>query len=138
MNRFGKLYGAYSAENNLTAAAFVIRTSQRIILLISAMQNDQEGLSAYSILLDEMLKEYAEKNLTIDFEILSCPDRYIPGAKSLSDRINLVYTISTIYTGFGAKMFNYPIILFNKLPWYTRSYRRLKRITSDTTGNIQI
>ena len=138
LHRFGELYGAYSAENNLTAAAFVIRTSQRITLLISAMHNDQPGVSAYSALLDQLLNEYAEKNLTIDFEILPCPDRYVPGAKSFSDKIDLNHTISTMYTGFGAKMFNYPIILFNKLPWYTRPYRKLKRITSDTTGNIQI
>jgi len=138
LHRFGELYGAYSAENNLTAVAFVIRSSQRITVLLSAMEIDQPGVSAYSILLDQLLKEYAEKNLTIDFEILPCPDRYIPRVKSSSEKVDMNHTMSTIYTGFGAKMFNYPIILCNKLPWYTKSYRRLKRITSDTTGNIQI
>jgi hypothetical protein len=138
LHRFGELFGAYSEENNLTATAFVIRTSDRITLLISAMHNDQEGIAAYSVLLDQLLKEYAEKNVTIDFEILPCPERYIPGVKTTSDKTDLIHKIATLYTGFGAKMFNYPIILYNKLPWYTRPYRRLKRITSDTTGNIQI
>ena len=138
LHRIGELFGAYSAENNLNAAAFVIRTSQRITLLTSAMYNDQDGINAYSVLLDQLLKEYAEKNMTIDFEILPCPARYLPGAKTASDKSNLIHEFSTLYTGFGAKIFNYPIIIYNKLPWHTRSYKRLRQITSDTTGNIQI
>ena len=138
LHRFGELFGAYTAENNLAAAVFVIRTSQRITVLVSAAQNDPPGISAYSMLLDHLLKKYAEKNLTIDFEILPCSDRYIPGAKTSADKANVIHSLSTIYTGFGAKMFNYPIILFNKLPWYTRSYRKIKQLTSDINGNIQI
>lgn len=138
LHRFGELFGAYSAENNLTAVAFVIRTPQRITLLVSAMQNDQSGISAFSILLDHLLKQYAEKNLTIDFEILPCPERYLPGGRSFSDKSDLMYIFSIIYAGFGAKMFNYPIILFNKLPWYIKSLKKFQRITLDPTSSIKI
>jgi hypothetical protein len=138
LHRLGELYGAYSAENNLTAAAFVIRTSQRITLLISAIQYDPSAISAFSVLLDHLLKQYAEKKLTIDFEILPCPGRCLPTGKSSSDKMDLMRLFDTVYTGFGAKIFNYPIILFNELPWYSKLIEKLQHMTSNTTGSITI
>ena len=138
LHRFGELYGAYSAENNLTAAAFVIRTPQRIVLLLSAMQYDTFGISAFSILLDHLLKQYAEKKLTIDFEILPCPHRYLQMGSSSSDRLDFIRMFDAVYTGFGAKIFNYPIILYNHLPWYSKLVKKLYPLTSDTTGSITI
>ena len=138
LHRFGELFGAYSAENNLTAVAFVMKTTQRVTLLISAMLDNQAGISAFSLLLDDLLKQYAEKNLTLDFEILPCPDRYQPGGKSFSNISDLMQILSEIYIGLGAKMFNYPIILFNNLPWHTRSFKEIQRMTSDTNSSIKI
>ncbi len=138
LHRFGELYGAYSAENNLTAAAFIIRTSQRIVLLLSALQYDSSGISAFSILLDHLLKQYAEKKLTIDFEILPCPDRYMQMGRSYSDKIDFIRLFDSVYTGFGAKIFNYPIILYNHLPWYSKLVEKVYRLSSDTTGSITI
>ncbi len=138
LHHLGELYGAYSAENNLIAAAFVIRTSQRIILLVSAMQYDSSGMSAFSILLDHLLKQYAEKKLTIDFEILPCSGRYLHMCKSYSDKMEFMRLFDSVYTGFGAKIFNYPIILYNQLPWHNKLFEKVHHMTSDTTGSITI
>ncbi len=138
LHRFGELYGAYSAENNLTSAAFVIRTSQRIILLVSAMKHDPAGISAFSILLDHLLKQYAEKKLTLDFEILPCPGRYLQMGKSSSDKMDFMRLFDTVYTGLGANIFNYPIILYNRFPWYIKMLEKVHHMTSVTTSSITV
>lgn len=138
LHRFGELYGAYSAENTLAATAFVIKTSQRIILLVSAMSHEADGTIAFSILMDHLLKMYAEKKLTIDFEILPCPVRYLPLGKSPSDKMEFMSRLDEVYTGFGAKIFNYPIILYNQLPWYNKLLDKAQQIIPDTAGSITI
>ena len=130
LHRFGEIYGGYSPENNLAAAAFIIKTRQRITSLATAMTPDEPGLLAFTVLLDQLLKQFAEKDLTIDFEILPCPPKYIPGPRAYAKKRYPGKLHSGLYEGFGATMFNYPIIVYNNLPLFTKAAGKLINLGS--------
>jgi len=87
-----KLYGVYSAENNLVAGLCLLESNNRLTYLLSTSNNEGKKLSAMFFLIDYIIKRYAGKNHVLDFE----------GSK--------VEGISRLYRGFGAKYHPYYIL----------------------------
>ncbi|UCG28938.1 MAG: hypothetical protein JSV24_06140 [Bacteroidales bacterium] len=138
LHRIGELYGAYSPENNLSATVFIIKTRQRITFLASAMMPDNSGLLAFALLLDHLLKQFAEKDLTIDFEILPCPPKYVPRFGLYPKKREPGKSLSGLYKGFGATLFNYPIIVYNNLPVLLKTAGKVFNFGSGNTCNIYV
>jgi hypothetical protein len=95
--RIGKIYGAYTSDNKLCAAAFFIYSHQRFTLLVSVVPRRALKLCAYEAIIDEFIRTHAEESLTLRFEYAS-RNRF--GNK---------------YRGFGAKPFRFVGIKINRL-----------------------
>lgn len=70
----GEIYGAYSAENNLCAAAFFIKSKNKIYLLFNTENKTSELSKAMSILIDRFIENHSEKNLTLNLDNIVCKD----------------------------------------------------------------
>lgn len=95
-------FGAYTPQNELCGGAVFLINNQRAIFLFSATNPVSKQLFAMPMLIDNFIKQNAEKNMILDFEG--------------SNDINL----SRFYKGFGSKMVNYPTLILNKLPFYIK------------------
>ncbi len=97
-HNIGDMLGAYTGNNNLCAAAFFITTNNKSIYLFAA--SDKEGInnSAMFLLIDSYIRQFAEKNITLDFE----------GSN--------IESLARFYAGFGAQQCNYLNIKINRLP----------------------
>ncbi|MBI4646940.1 MAG: hypothetical protein HY738_10200 [Bacteroidia bacterium] len=106
-NKFGLLYGAYTPENELCAAAFFIQSDNKAIFLFSASNKQGIKNKAMFLLVDEFIKKNCESNLTLDFE----------GSK--------IEGLARFYSGFGAKPYYFQQIKRNNLPWYLKMFVRI-------------
>ncbi|OFX88370.1 MAG: hypothetical protein A2W99_07820 [Bacteroidetes bacterium GWF2_33_16] len=66
----GEIYGAYTAENNLCAAAFFIKSKNKIYLLFSTEDKNCELSRAMMLLIDRFIENHCEKNLTLNLDNL--------------------------------------------------------------------
>lgn len=99
--RIGVLYGAYSAHNNLLAAAFFITGLNRAIIVSMAVTDNGKKHNAHYLLIDHFIKESAEKNLVLDFNS------------------------ADLKSGeFGATQASCQQITINKLPWPLNLFKR--------------
>ncbi|MBU0764664.1 MAG: hypothetical protein KJ607_07510 [Bacteroidetes bacterium] len=98
-NRIGSLYGAYTPQNTLCAAAFFLETHNKSIYIFSC--SDREGFEkrAMFLIVDEYIRKNAEKSLTLDFEG------------------SMIGGLARFYGGFGATPCQYLQIRRNTLPW---------------------
>jgi len=71
----GDIYAAYTRENNLCAAVLFLRSNRKINLLFSAVSKEGLENRALEMLLDQYIKQHAEKNLTMNFENLAHPQK---------------------------------------------------------------
>lgn len=64
----GEIYGAYTAENNLCAATFFIKSKNKIYLLFSTQDKSCDELKAMTLLIDRFIENHSEKNLTLNLD----------------------------------------------------------------------
>lgn len=99
-HNIGETFGAYDDKNELVAAAFFIKSHQKVIYLIAANSERGREVSASIAILNQFIKENAEKNLTLDFE----------GSTVLKR--------DECARGFGALPINYYNIRRNRIPFF--------------------
>lgn len=87
-----KLYGVFSAENNLVAALCLLESHNRLTYLLPASNAEGKKLSAMFLLIDYLIHKKAGKNYILDFE----------GSR--------IEGIARLYRGFGAKYHPYFIL----------------------------
>ncbi len=94
----GTIYAAYSKQNNLCAAAFVIFDQNKIYYL-NAFSNDEgrENRAMYSIV-NEIIREFCERSWLIDFEG------------------SVIDGVARFYRGFGAVKEDYYFIESTRIP----------------------
>jgi hypothetical protein len=102
----GEIYGVYSTENELCAAVYFCRWKNRIIYLNAVTSENGKKSGAMYLLVDNFIRENAERDLKLDFE-----GSMIPG-------------VARFYSGFGAVPETYFQLKFNRLPL---PFRWLKR-----------
>ncbi len=95
----GHIYGVYSENNTLCAAAFIVRSFQRYIYLSAASNSEGIQNKAMFFLLDQFIQKHANQDVVLDFE-----GSNIPG-------------VARFYKGFGAEPVSYSTIKLNNLPW---------------------
>jgi hypothetical protein len=100
----GDIYAAYTRENNLCAAVLFLRSNRKINLLYSALSQEGTENKAIEMLLDQYIKQHAEKNLTINFENLAHPEK------------------EKICEGFGGREYHYTAISDRKHPFVRKIF----------------
>ncbi len=95
---FGKIYGVYTAENQLCAAVYFCHWKDRVIFFNAASNEKGKALGGMYFLVNKFIESNAGKNLILDFE-----GSMIPG-------------VARFYKGFGAKAETYFQLKFNRLP----------------------
>ena len=98
----GQIYGVYSSENELCAAAFFIRNKQRVTYLNAANSTEGKENQAMYFLVDRFISENADKDYLLDFE-----GSMVPG-------------VARFYEGFGATPEKYHQFRYNNLPWWIK------------------
>ncbi len=102
----GQLYGAYTDKNNLCAAGYFVHSNKKVCFILSVATDEAKESGAMFLLIDEFIKQYASRNMILDFE----------GSN--------IEGIARFYAGFGAKPANYPAIKINKLFYPLRLIKR--------------
>ncbi len=105
-----EIWGAYTSENSLCAAAIFIKDHQRFIFLFSATNSDAKKYSAMPFLIDAFIKENAETKNTFDFE-------------GSNDK-----NLARFYKSFGSTVVHYPHIFHNNLTFPINLLWQLKRM----------
>ena len=102
----GFILNAYSMHNELCAAAFFIRSGNRVVYLNSFSTVEGRKTSAMTAIIDRVIIDYAGSGLLLDFEGSS-----IPG-------------IAAFMKGFGAHTETYFQLNYNRLPLPLRWLKR--------------
>ena len=104
--RIGEIYLAYSKENTLCAAAFFIRSNEKVIYLAAASSELGKSDRAMFMLIDRFIYLNSETHLTLDFE----------GSNNNG--------IARFYASFGSDRCTYKQLKRNKLPWFLKALKR--------------
>lgn len=108
----GKVYAAYTSENELCAGAVFIESHRKPVFIFSGQSEKGKEKRAMFLLIDHFIKEHANKHLTLDFD----------GSNDEA--------LSRFYKGFGSTRIDYLRISRNTLPLYNKValkiYRKLK------------
>lgn len=91
--------GVYTKDGNLCAGAILIESNNKVIFLFSATDKEARTNGAMSFLIDNFIKDNAQRNLTFDFEGSNNP------------------SLARFYKSFGAKECAYYQFKKNELPW---------------------
>ena len=102
----GEIYGVYSAENELCAAVYFCKWKERVIYFSAASNKKGKELGAMYFLVDNFIKDNAEREIILDFE-----GSMVPG-------------VARFYSGFGARTETYFQLKFNRLPLPFRWFKR--------------
>jgi hypothetical protein len=88
----GEIYGAYTAENNLCAAAFFIKSKNKIYLLFNAEDKNSEFSKAMALLIDRFIETHCEKNLTLNLDKIVSKDsiHFLQGVGALEYKTRIV------------------------------------------------
>ena len=105
-NQRGEIMSVHDEENNLLAAVFFIFSHKKAYYLFAASTEEGKEKRAMFLLVDEFIKKYSEKNLTLDFE----------GSN--------IEGLSRFYKGFGATDCQYITIKQNRLPFPLRLLKK--------------
>ena len=103
--KVGTIYGAYTQDNELCAAALFISSHGKSIFLLAASNEQGKENRAMFLIIDEFIRKYSQRNVTIDFEG--------------SD----VEGLARFYSGFGAIPCKYVHVRKNRLPWYLKLFK---------------
>ncbi|MBI9067540.1 MAG: hypothetical protein JEZ09_09635 [Salinivirgaceae bacterium] len=101
-HNIGETFGAYNDKNELIAAAFFVKSHNKVIYLLAASSEIGKELKASYAIINHYIKENAEKNLTLDFE----------GSTVLKR--------DGFAKGFGAIPINYYHVKRNRLPFFLK------------------
>lgn len=93
-------------ENQLCASALLLKDSKRIYLLINNVTQTGRNTEANYFMLDQIIREFADSTLMLDFE-----GSDLPG-------------ITEFYEKFGATDQPYYVIKNNRLPFYLRFFKK--------------
>ena len=108
----GTVYGVYSGNNVLCAAAVFIESKRKSVFIFSGLSNEGREKRAMFFLIDNFIRENAGMHLTLDFD----------GSNNEA--------LSRFYKGFGSNKIDFIRISQNKLPGILkfpyRIYQRLK------------
>lgn len=104
---FGRIYGVYSPANELCAAVYFCRFKERVIYMNAVSDEQGKKLGAMPFLIDNFIRENADRNLTVDFE-----GSMIPG-------------VARFYEGFGALPETYYRLKYNRLPLPLKWLKRM-------------
>ena len=104
-HQIGEIYGVFSKEKYLIAAAFFITSHNKTIFLFSASNEKGKVNRAMFLLIDQFIKDNSEKHLTLDFE----------GSN--------IAGLARFYSSFGAKACEYTSLKINNLPWYFKLFK---------------
>ena len=96
--KMGVILGTYTPDDRLSAAAFFLHDHDRIYFLFAASANLARENGAMFMLIDHVIRENAEKSLTLDFEGGNDPN------------------LGRFYKSFGAKEVPYPFLHLDRLP----------------------
>lgn len=99
-------YGVYSAQQQLLASCVFFFSHKRAYYILVGNHPNGRTLGASHALIDAFVKDYAGKELLLDFEG--------------SDIRNLAF----FYSSFGAREEKYAAVRYNRLPWYARWLRK--------------
>jgi hypothetical protein len=97
-HHLGFAIGVNNAEGECIAGAFFIQSNGKLIFIFSATNAESKSTGAMALLINEMIKANAGKNIILDFE----------GSNNQN--------LSRFYQGFGAQKINYYSIKKNNLP----------------------
>lgn len=112
--RFEKLYhqllqvnkaitrGVYTSKRQLVASAVFFFSNGRAYYILVGNHPNGKTMGASHFLIDSFIKEFAGKQLVLDFEG--------------SD----IHGLAFFYSSFGAIIEKYPAIKWNKLPWWVK------------------
>lgn len=103
----GKIYGVYSAGNELCAAVYFCRYENRVTYMNAASSKKGKDLGAMVLLIDGFIQQNAGKNLVLDFE-----GSMLPG-------------VARFYKGFGAYPETYFQLKYNRLPLLLKWLKRM-------------
>ncbi len=99
-HKIGINYGIYNANNELIAGAFFVRSNYKYIYLLSVSNEESFSKSGMFAIINQFIKDNAEKNITLDFE----------GSN--------IESIAEFFKGFGAKPIKYSRVIISHLPWF--------------------
>ena len=99
-------YGVYSDRGELLSSCVFFFSHNRAYYILVGNHRHSRANGASHALIDAFIKERAGKDLILDFEG--------------SD----IETLALFYNGFGAVKENYPIVRWNRLPWWMRWTKR--------------
>jgi hypothetical protein len=102
------VYNAYTEQNNFCAGVVFFHSHRKSILIFSGNTPEAKKNGAMTAIIDQYIKDYAEKNITLDFE----------GSEDKN--------LARFYGGFGSKeclylqltINNFPLILKPLANWY--------------------
>jgi len=100
----GISYGVYTPSNELCAAAFFAFSHDRLILLVSAVNEVGRQNGAMHFLIDQVISRKKEELHILDFEGSQNPN------------------LARFYSSFGADTFYYPLIELNRLPKLAKAF----------------
>lgn len=96
----GEVYGVYTENNTLCAAAFFLKSKRKIHLMFNCIDKNEIKTYALHYLIDKFIETHTEKNLTLNIENVI-----------LNDDLDF-------FTGVGAHEYRYKRFFVNHLPWY--------------------
>lgn len=102
------IYGAYSPQNELCAAAFFLKEKKRYTYLNAVSSPSGKAQRAMFAIIDRFIHDHAGESALLDFE-----GSQIDG-------------IARFFEGFGARPENYQFIRYNRLPWYIKWLKKIK------------
>lgn len=104
-----EIWGTFTEENNLCAAAIFVNDQRRQVFLFSAINKEARTNGAMSYLIDSFIEAHSETKKTMDFE----------GSNDAN--------LARFYKSFGSTKVHYPHIFLNNLPWYLSIAWKLKQ-----------
>ncbi len=114
-------YGAYTPQNELCAGAIFLISNHRAIFLFSATNAVSRQLKAMPFLINSFIRQYAGKNIILDFE----------GSNDSN--------LARFYKSFGSKTVIYPTLTINKLPFLLKTVvfliKRLRKLAGLQNNN---
>lgn len=102
----GLLYGAYSQNNTLCAASLFVYSNSKACFILSVSNHEAKQNGAMFLLIDEFIKQFASRNMILDFEG------------------SMIESIARFYAGFGAQPYTYPSIKINNLFFPLRLFKK--------------
>ena len=104
-----EIWGVFTEENTLCAAAVFLKEIRRHVFLFSATNSEAKTNGAMPYLIDSYIEAHSETKMIMDFE----------GSNDQN--------LARFYKSFGSTVVHYPHLCLNNLPWYLSILWKIKR-----------